>query len=347
MKVLKIMLVTFVLSTLSFLSLFCEAAQVQTFHQTDDGAPVNIVTGEQFVVNLTGGGFAGIVWHLDSYNNSTINMISLDHFTHGCPDCPIDFVWTFKGAAPGSTALKYHANTNFTLFVTVSPNMTNSTPDAPVLTASSSLSSIDLSWTVPDAHGAPISSYNIYRGTASGNEVVLVSGYKGPTHWSDTAVSTGITYYYKVSAVNLVGEGPRSNEQSARITGTGNGPSTPLGPSVSPGNAQVILTWHPSTTGTAPSQYNIYRSSSRTGTYVLVGSTSGTQYRDAKLSNGHTYWYKINAQNTNGFSKNTTAVRAVLYTTAIGPDYNYLIILAVIIVVTADIVFRWRTAQNG
>jgi predicted secreted protein len=346
MKVLYILLVTFVISTLSFLSVFCQAAQVQTFYQADDGTQVHIKVGEDFKVNLTGGGLTGIVWHLDSYNNSTVNLISLDHFSiPGCFDCPIDFVWTFKGADPGSTTLKYHANTNFTLFVTVSPNMTNSTPDAPVLTAKANLSRIGLSWTVPKAHGTPVTSYKIYRGTASGKEVVLVNEYKGSTDWSDTAVTAGITYYYMVSAVNAVGEGPRSNEQSAKITGTGNGPSTPLGPLVSPGNEQVLLTWHPSSTGGAPSQYNVYRSSSRTGTYVLVGSTAGTQYRDAKLSNGHTYWYKINAQNPFGVSKNTTAVRAVPYTTALGPDLTYLIVLALIIVVTADVVFRWKFSR--
>ena len=285
----------------------------------------------------------GIVWYLDSYDNSTVNLISLDHFTrHGCADCPIYFVWTFKGADPGSTTLKYHAVTNFTLLVTVSSNVT--TPDDPVLTARANISRIDLSWTVPDAHGAPITSYNIYRGTASGKEVVLVNGYKGGTDWSDTGVTAGIRYYYMVSAVNTVGEGPRSNEQSARINATGNCPSTPLGLLLYPGNRQVTVTWHSPTTGGAPSQYNVYRSDSRTGTYVLVASTAGTQYRDAKLRNDHTYWYKINAQNPFGGSENTTAVPAIPYTTAIGPDYTYLIVLAVIIVITADVVLRWRSS---
>ena len=35
------------------------------------------------------------------------------------------------------------------------------------------------------------------------------------TSYDDNALTNGTTYYYQVSAVNAIGEGPRSNEVSA------------------------------------------------------------------------------------------------------------------------------------
>jgi len=67
------------------------------------------------------------------------------------------------------------------------------------------------------ASGAGASSYNVYRGAASGGEVLLQSGVSGPVY-SDSGLTDGATYYYQVTAVNPLGESPRSSEVSPRRT---------------------------------------------------------------------------------------------------------------------------------
>ncbi len=91
-------------------------------------------------------------------------------------------------------------------------------PTAPQnLAASTSGVEITLSWQVPASDGgSAITGYRIYRGNPSGSETFLAS--TGVVlSYTDTTVSKDVTYYYQVSAVNSVGEGPKSNESSFRI----------------------------------------------------------------------------------------------------------------------------------
>ena len=62
-----------------------------------------------------------------------------------------------------------------------------------------------------------VTSNKIYRGNSSGTETLLATTSGPTTSYSDTTVSAGRTYFYKVSAVNCDGESPLSNEVSATI----------------------------------------------------------------------------------------------------------------------------------
>jgi len=97
----------------------------------------------------------------------------------------------------------------------------SSAPTAPQLTATAVSTSISLSWSASSG-SAPL-TYNVYRGTATGQESgsAIASGITGTTY-TDTSVATGTTYYYKVAAVNSYGISPQSNEASAAV-GTGSG----------------------------------------------------------------------------------------------------------------------------
>jgi len=90
-------------------------------------------------------------------------------------------------------------------------------PGAPVLSATAGTASVTLSWSVPSNGGSPITGYDIYRGTSSGGETLLAT-VGTMTSYVDAAVTSGTADYYEVSAVNAVGEGPRSNEVSATPT---------------------------------------------------------------------------------------------------------------------------------
>src|SRR5262249_3907914 len=100
----------------------------------------------------------------------------------------------------------------------------NATPSAVVppaptgVTATASPGQVSLNWNA--SPGA--TSYNVKRGTASGAETTIknVAG----TSFTD-AVTGGVTYFYEISAVNGIGEGPNSSEVSATpgFLGTGTG----------------------------------------------------------------------------------------------------------------------------
>jgi PKD repeat protein len=81
-----------------------------------------------------------------------------------------------------------------------------SAPGAPVLSATSGNARVNLSWTTPSDGGASITGYRLYRGAALYQTLGVVNAY------SDTAVTNGQTYTYKVSAVNSIGEGAQSNQ---------------------------------------------------------------------------------------------------------------------------------------
>ncbi len=87
-----------------------------------------------------------------------------------------------------------------------------SVPGAPLVTATRDDRGVHLSWPEPDNGGSPITEYRIYRATTSGGETLLTT--TTSTAYDDRNIVNGTTYYYQVSAVNAVGEGPRSPEVS-------------------------------------------------------------------------------------------------------------------------------------
>jgi hypothetical protein len=95
--------------------------------------------------------------------------------------------------------------------LTVTPVAGGMAPAAPTsLTASAGIGDVDLQW-MPSAIA---STYNVYRSTSSGSETLIASGVTA-TYFFDTGLATdGTGYFYRVSAVNSVGESAASNEAS-------------------------------------------------------------------------------------------------------------------------------------
>jgi N-acetylneuraminic acid mutarotase len=85
------------------------------------------------------------------------------------------------------------------------------------LQATSIDSSVNLTWQAPSNNGgSPITGYNIYRGTTSG-DLSLLTQLGNVFEYSDTEVTPGTTYYYIIRAVNEVGESSASEEKSITI----------------------------------------------------------------------------------------------------------------------------------
>ncbi|MGD1061613.1 MAG: fibronectin type III domain-containing protein, partial [Methanomassiliicoccales archaeon] len=82
-------------------------------------------------------------------------------------------------------------------------------PNAPTwLMAISGNAQVTLNWTAPASDGgSPVTDYKIYRSTTPDGNYSLVAT---PTvlAYTDTGLTNGQTYYYKVYACNIVGDGP-------------------------------------------------------------------------------------------------------------------------------------------
>ena len=66
--------------------------------------------------------------------------------------------------------------------------------------------------------------------------------------------------------------------------------------------------------GSQVTGYNVYRSEAIGGTYSLLVSQTGTTYNDTTVTNGHTYYYEVSANNSAGEgSKSSLPVSAMPY----------------------------------
>ncbi len=180
---------------------------------------------------------------------------------------PYSFAWSSLQVTDGAhtvTALITDFAGN-TVSSTVNVNVQNSgatptAPTAPTLnSATAGNASVTLNWSVPTSDGgSAITGYRVYRSNTSGAETLLTT--LGPaTSFTDTGLTNGSTYYYKVSAVNSVGESGLSSERSAipAQPPPTHPPSTPPPPAT----RMVTLTWTtPNGNGSTVTGYRVYRS---------------------------------------------------------------------------------------
>ncbi|MFD3447112.1 leucine-rich repeat protein [Microbacteriaceae bacterium 4G12] len=172
-------------------------------------------------------------------------------------------------------------------------------PVAPtgVKSTSTGYNSISTSWSA--ATGA--SGYEVWRATSSTGTYSLVNTTTG-TSYNNTGLATGTTYYYKVRAYVLNGTTKVYSDYSP-IVSAKPVPVAPTGvKSTSTGYNSISTSW--STVGGA-SGYEVWRSTSSTGTYSLAGTVAGTvlNYNNIGLSTGTTYYYKIRAYRLVGTTK--------------------------------------------
>jgi len=168
-----------------------------------------------------------------------------------------------------------------------------------VLAAEGYDAQVNLSWSAPSNNGGlSITNYKIYRGTTSGGETLLLT-LGNVLAYQDTGLTNGVTYYYKVSAVNAIGEGPKTSEVLATPASR---PDAPTNLQTTPLNTRVVLTWAaPLDNGGSPIfSYKIYRGTTSGGEILLTTIGNVTTYQDNSLTNGVTYYYQITAVNAIG-----------------------------------------------
>src|SRR5262249_35921386 len=193
----------------------------------------------------------------------------------------------------------------------VSPTLT-SPPDCTALAATALIRS-------SSNGGSAVTGYRVYRGTTSGGETLFTT-LGNVTSWTDTSVTNGTTYYYKVSAVNAVGESVASNELSA-MPATTPGPPTLTG--AVPGNS-VTLTWTPPTNtgGGGITGSKIYRGTTSGGETPLITVGNITTYTDETTTYGTTYYYEVSALTSAGEGPRSNEMSATPIVAPSAPTLN-------------------------
>lgn len=150
---------------------------------------------------------------------------------------------------------------------------------------------IQVSWTGTDY----ADSYNVYRKTGSGNWKKIASGITGVSY-KDTKAVTGITYSYTVRAVSYTwGKAVLSNYDRSGVRGKAKLTAVSLTSVKNAGKNTVKVSWKKVT---GANGYRVYRSTSKNGEYTSAGfikKGSTVTFKDKKVSEGKTYYYKIRA----------------------------------------------------
>ena len=169
-------------------------------------------------------------------------------------------------------------------------------PAAPVVKLGNSATSGKPMLTWNAVSGA--TSYKVYRATSQNGTYSLL-GTVTATSYTNTGAKAGVTYYYKVKAVNSAGESAFSNVVSGKTTVT----TLTMGHSATSGKPQ--LTWK-AVSGAA--SYRVYRATTKNGAYTVINTTKALTYTNVGAALGTTYYYKVEALNAAGKSLGFSAV---------------------------------------
>lgn len=178
-----------------------------------------------------------------------------------------------------------------------------SPPDPPTgLAAEARDTQVRLTWNA--SIGA--TGYKVKRSLVSGGPYTTIAS-PTVTHYINSGLTNGVTYYYVVSATNANGESANSSEVSATPSAPQPPPDPPTGLTATAGNTQISLSWNGSFGATS---YNVKRSLIDGGPYSTIASIASTSYLDTGLTNGTPYYYVVSAVNNIGESANSSQVTA-------------------------------------
>ena len=162
----------------------------------------------------------------------------------------------------------------------------------------------------PASNGSPITGYRLYDSNGARiadcpNTVCEVNGLR-----------TGQQYSFAVSAVNEQGESARTTSNEITPTGV---PDRPGGPSVTPGDGELTMTWDaPNNNGSPITGYTVYATAA-TGSRTCTTSGART-CTISGLVNDQNYTVTVVATNANGNSQASPGVNGTPKATRRGPD---------------------------
>jgi len=177
-----------------------------------------------------------------------------------------------------------------------------SAPAVPTgLAATAANAQVNLTWNA--SSGA--TGYYLKRSTTSGAEAQIAA--LSATTYADNSVTNGTPYFYVVSAYNSYGASANSSEASATPVAPPP-PAAPTGLQATAGNAQISLTW---TASSGATSYHVKRSTTNGSGYTQIAAPTATNFTDAGLTNGTTYYYVVSALNAAGEGANSSQASAM------------------------------------
>lgn len=162
---------------------------------------------------------------------------------------------------------------------------------------------VNLIW--PASSGAL--GYTVYQSSSEKGTYFPVGTIKD-LNYRAINLQNGVTYWFKVAAVNEAGTGDMGPAASAVPAIAVSIPSGVGGLRATGGNGKVDLSWNivPEASG-----YNIYKAFSEGGPYNLYsGNIDALSYSVSGLDNGNTYWFKVAAVNSAGEGDRGSAAAA-------------------------------------
>jgi len=170
----------------------------------------------------------------------------------------------------------------------VGMNTNNYLLDAPTNLDITALSNTSVKLVFGSVTGA--TNYNIYRSTNNKNFTKVAT--VDTTEYTDTTVSVGTTYYYKVSAVkDRLYDGYKSNVIYIKLTGM-----APTGLKITNYTYTSLRISYDKMDGI--DGYEIYYSTTKNGKYKRCGITTGNAFIHKNLKYNGAYYYKVRSYKT-------------------------------------------------
>lgn len=180
--------------------------------------------------------------------------------------------------------------------------VTVAAPPAPTnLVATPGDKRITLTWNA--ASGA--TSYRVFRSTTpTFGSTPLVT--RTSRSYTNTGLTIGTTYYYRVVARNSSGDSP----PSATVSATPIGPPSASTLTAVGGDRQVALSWSAIATATSYKVYRSFIAGTYSATPTITIPSSTTTYTDSALQNGPRHYYTVIAANSGGNSPRSNEASA-------------------------------------
>jgi fibronectin type 3 domain-containing protein len=194
---------------------------------------------------------------------------------------------------------------NLSAFSNTASATTQSPPTAPAnLTATAvSVSQINLSWTASSSSFG-LANYIVQRcqGTGCSNFAQIASFPATTTTYSDTGLTSGTAYSYRVQASDTAGNlSGFSNTATATTQGPPSAPGNLTATAVS--TSQVNLSWTASSSSIGLANYFVQRcQGTGCSNFAQIASipATTTTYSDTSLTSGTAYSYRVQASDTAG-----------------------------------------------
>ena len=158
--------------------------------------------------------------------------------------------------------------------------------------AVSDLGKVQLSWTPPADMGGELSLlYRVLMGTSANAVDDDLAELTDEAGYEDSSVEVGMTYFYRIEAVNSIG-GTSTDVMSVTVTTL---PGEVKELALIEGDGYVLLSWTaPDDDGASPiTGYSILRGPMDTDLTEIALVTANLQHNDSGIVNGQVYFYSV------------------------------------------------------